>query len=56
MPIGEQHLLHCRNETCTETGHYTFFFSSWPLNIISGCASPLNTVVCCFVHSPDIMI
>ncbi|KAJ7356540.1 hypothetical protein DFH08DRAFT_849296 [Mycena albidolilacea] len=51
MPISEQHL-----ETCTETGCYTFFFSSWPLTIISRCASPLNTVVCCFVHSLGIMI
>ncbi|KAJ7363867.1 hypothetical protein DFH08DRAFT_730163 [Mycena albidolilacea] len=56
MPINEFFDLKKLNETCTETGCYMFFFSSWPLNIIGRCASPLNTVVCRFIHSPDIMI
>ncbi|RDB19228.1 hypothetical protein Hypma_013552 [Hypsizygus marmoreus] len=42
MPIGEFFDLEKLSETCAETGRYTFFFSSWPLNIIGGCASPPN--------------
>jgi len=42
MPIGEFFDLEKLSEVCAETGRYTFFFSSWPLNIIGGCASPPN--------------
>jgi len=42
MPIGEFFDLEKLSKTCAETGRYTFFFSSWPLNIIGGCASPPN--------------
>lgn len=42
MPIGEFFDLEKLSKTCAETGRYTFFFSSWPLNIIGGCASPAN--------------
>ncbi|KAF9033111.1 hypothetical protein BJ165DRAFT_1515714 [Panaeolus papilionaceus] len=42
MPIGEFFDLEKLAETCAETGRYTFFFSSWPLSIIGGCASPPN--------------
>ncbi|KAJ7237737.1 putative cyclase-domain-containing protein [Mycena haematopus] len=42
MPIGEFFDLEKLSEICAETGRYTFFFSSWPLNIIGGCASPPN--------------
>lgn len=42
MPLGELFDLEKLSQTCAETGRYTFFFSSWPLNIIGGCASPPN--------------
>ncbi|KAK0493304.1 hypothetical protein EDD18DRAFT_1406232 [Armillaria luteobubalina] len=42
MPIGEMFDLEKLSEICGTTGRYTFFFSSWPLNIIGGCASPPN--------------
>ncbi|KAG6840046.1 hypothetical protein C0991_009392 [Blastosporella zonata] len=42
MPIGEFFDLEKLSAKCAETGRYTFFFSSWPLNIIGGCASPPN--------------
>lgn len=42
MPIGEFFDLEKLSATCAESGRYTFFFSSWPLNIIGGCASPPN--------------
>jgi len=42
MPIGEFFDLENLSQVCAETGRYTFFFSSWPLNIIGGCASPPN--------------
>ncbi|KAJ6567081.1 putative cyclase-domain-containing protein [Mycena capillaripes] len=42
MPIGEFFDLEKLSEVCAQTGRYTFFFSSWPLNIIGGCASPPN--------------
>ncbi|KAG5734048.1 hypothetical protein E4T56_gene9465, partial [Termitomyces sp. T112] len=42
MPIGEFFDLEDLAEYCKETGRYTFYFSSWPLNIIGGCASPAN--------------
>ncbi|KAF9460905.1 putative cyclase-domain-containing protein [Collybia nuda] len=45
MPIGEFFDLEKLSKTCAETGRYTFFFSSWPLNIIGGCASPPNAAV-----------
>lgn len=42
MPIGEFFDVEVLSQACAETGRYTFFFSSWPLNIIGGCASPPN--------------
>ncbi|KAF8638832.1 hypothetical protein AX17_001890 [Amanita inopinata Kibby_2008] len=45
MPIGELFDLEELSKTCIQTGRYTFFFSSWPLNIIGGCASPPNAAV-----------
>ncbi|KAJ7142121.1 putative cyclase-domain-containing protein [Mycena crocata] len=42
MPIGEFFDLEKLSEVCNATGRHTFFFSSWPLNIIGGCASPPN--------------
>ncbi|PPR01159.1 hypothetical protein CVT24_006126 [Panaeolus cyanescens] len=45
MPLGEFFDLEKLSETCAETGRYTFFFSSWPLNIIGGAASPPNAAV-----------
>ncbi|KAF9056898.1 hypothetical protein BDP27DRAFT_627992 [Rhodocollybia butyracea] len=42
MPIGEMFDVEKLSEVCAQTGRYTFFFSSWPLAIIGGCASPPN--------------
>ncbi|KAG8217154.1 hypothetical protein J3R82DRAFT_5213 [Butyriboletus roseoflavus] len=42
MPIGEFFDLEALSQVCKETGRYTFFFTSWPLNIIGGAASPPN--------------
>ncbi|THG97625.1 hypothetical protein EW026_g4405 [Hermanssonia centrifuga] len=33
MPIGEFFDLELLSKTCAEAGRYTFFFSSWPLNV-----------------------
>ncbi|KAF8913347.1 hypothetical protein CPB85DRAFT_1434200 [Mucidula mucida] len=40
--IGEMFDVEKLAEICAETHRYTFFFSSWPLPIIGGCASPPN--------------
>ncbi|RDB20341.1 hypothetical protein Hypma_012594 [Hypsizygus marmoreus] len=42
MPIGEFFDLEELSAHCKQTGRYTFYFSSWPLPIIGGCASPAN--------------
>ncbi|KAH9857445.1 hypothetical protein C2E23DRAFT_881056 [Lenzites betulinus] len=42
MPIGEFFDLEALSKQCAETGRYTFFFSSWPLNVLGGVASPPN--------------
>ncbi|CDO71942.1 hypothetical protein BN946_scf184940.g89 [Trametes cinnabarina] len=42
MPIGEFFDLEALSKQCSETGRYTFFFSSWPLNVLGGVASPPN--------------
>ncbi|KAF7777723.1 hypothetical protein Agabi119p4_3795 [Agaricus bisporus var. burnettii] len=42
MPIGEFFDLEKLSKVCEETGRYTFFLTSWPLNIIGGAASPAN--------------
>ncbi|KAI0074694.1 hypothetical protein K474DRAFT_1511992 [Panus rudis PR-1116 ss-1] len=42
MPIGEFFDLEALSKVCAETGRYTFFFTSWPLNILGGVASPPN--------------
>ncbi|KIJ12575.1 hypothetical protein PAXINDRAFT_82631 [Paxillus involutus ATCC 200175] len=44
-PKGEYFDLEALSQTCKETGRYTFFFTSWPLNIIGGAASPPNAAV-----------
>ncbi|KAF9265996.1 hypothetical protein L218DRAFT_971848 [Marasmius fiardii PR-910] len=53
MPIGEMFDLEKLSEVCAQTGRYTFFFSSWPLPIIGGCASPPNAA--CSDHGGYIM-
>ncbi|KAJ6509207.1 hypothetical protein C8R47DRAFT_1097849 [Mycena vitilis] len=42
MPIGEFFDLEKLSKVCAEYQRYTFFVSSWPLNIIGGAASPPN--------------
>ncbi|KAN0075563.1 putative cyclase domain containing protein [Tylopilus felleus] len=42
MPIGEFFDLEALSQVCKDTERYTFFFTSWPLNIIGGAASPPN--------------
>ncbi|KAJ6630356.1 hypothetical protein B0H10DRAFT_1984313 [Mycena sp. CBHHK59/15] len=42
MPIGELFDLEKLSQVCAEYRRYTFFLSSWPLNIIGGAASPPN--------------
>ncbi|PCH38510.1 hypothetical protein WOLCODRAFT_130933 [Wolfiporia cocos MD-104 SS10] len=42
MPIGEFFDLEALSKVCAETGRYTFFFTSWPLNVLGGVASPPN--------------
>ncbi|CAL1708206.1 unnamed protein product [Somion occarium] len=42
MPIGELFDLEGLSKFCAESGRYTFFFSSWPLNVLGGVASPPN--------------
>ncbi|KDQ59925.1 hypothetical protein JAAARDRAFT_56849 [Jaapia argillacea MUCL 33604] len=42
MPIGEFFDLEKLSTVCAEAGRYTFFFSSWPLNVLGGIASPPN--------------
>ncbi|EJD06154.1 uncharacterized protein FOMMEDRAFT_119688 [Fomitiporia mediterranea MF3/22] len=42
MPIGEMFDLEKLSEVCAANGRYTFFFTSWPLNVLGGCASPPN--------------
>lgn len=44
MPIGEQFYLEKLAERCREQGRWTFFFSSQPLNLDSGIASPANVM------------
>ncbi|KAJ6630357.1 hypothetical protein B0H10DRAFT_1984324 [Mycena sp. CBHHK59/15] len=43
--VGEFFDVEKLSEVCAETKRYTFFFSSWPLNIIGGCASPPNAAI-----------
>ncbi|TCD71669.1 hypothetical protein EIP91_005435 [Steccherinum ochraceum] len=42
MPIGEIFDLEALSTACAEAGRYTFFFTSWPLNVYGGIASPPN--------------
>ncbi|KAJ7753425.1 putative cyclase-domain-containing protein [Mycena maculata] len=42
MPIGEFFDLEKLSEVCAEYQRYSFFFSSWPLNMIGAAASPPN--------------
>jgi len=42
MPIGEFFDLEALSQFCSESRRYSFFFSSWPLNILGGVASPPN--------------
>ncbi|KAF9228973.1 hypothetical protein BS17DRAFT_841318 [Gyrodon lividus] len=56
MPIGEFFDLEALSQVCKETGRYTFFFTSWPLNIIGGAASPPNAAVSDVVCLGNILI
>ncbi|KAI0339748.1 hypothetical protein BDW22DRAFT_1431625 [Trametopsis cervina] len=42
MPIGEFFELEALSKACAKASRYTFFFSSWPLNVLGGVASPPN--------------
>ncbi|KAI0810826.1 putative cyclase-domain-containing protein [Irpex lacteus] len=42
MPIGEFFDLEKLSAACYEAKKYTFFFTSWPLNVLGGVASPPN--------------
>ncbi|SOV06917.1 uncharacterized protein UDID_05744 [Ustilago sp. UG-2017a] len=42
MPIGELFDLEGLAESCREQGRWTFYFSSWPLNLFGGVASTAN--------------
>jgi len=42
MPIGEFFDLEALSQFCAESRRYSFFFSSWPLNVLGGVASPPN--------------
>ncbi|KAL1706307.1 hypothetical protein EV121DRAFT_289636 [Schizophyllum commune] len=42
MPLGELFDLEKLSDECAKAKRWTFFFSSWPLNIIGGVASPPN--------------
>ncbi|EIM82290.1 uncharacterized protein STEHIDRAFT_102776 [Stereum hirsutum FP-91666 SS1] len=42
MPIGEFFDLEALSDICASTKRYTFFFSSWPLNVLGGVGSPPN--------------
>ncbi|KAG9250977.1 uncharacterized protein F5Z01DRAFT_693296 [Emericellopsis atlantica] len=44
MPLGELFNLETLSQTCAEKKRYTFFFSSMPLNVRGGVASPPNGV------------
>jgi len=42
MPLGEFFDLEKLSLLCKQNNRYTFFFTSWPLNILGGAASPPN--------------
>lgn len=42
MPIGELFDLEGLAQTCREMGRWTFYFTSWPLNLFGGVASCAN--------------
>ncbi|THH29216.1 hypothetical protein EUX98_g4968 [Antrodiella citrinella] len=42
MPMGEMFDLEALAKVCGEVGRYTFFFTSWPLTVFGGVASPPN--------------
>lgn len=42
MPIGELFDLEQLAQTCRQQDRYTFYFSSWPLNLFGGIASTAN--------------
>jgi hypothetical protein len=44
MPIGELFDLERLSEYCEALGRWTFFFTSEPLNVIGGVASPPNAL------------
>jgi hypothetical protein len=43
-PIGEMFDLEKLAEECKKRGRYSFFFTSSPLNVIGGVASPPNAI------------
>ncbi|TRM57164.1 hypothetical protein BD626DRAFT_225283 [Schizophyllum amplum] len=42
MPLGELFDLERVSDECAKAGRWTFFFSSWPMNIIGGVAGAPN--------------
>jgi hypothetical protein len=44
MPIGEMFYVEKLAEECRRLGRWTFFFTSEPLNVIGGIASPPNAL------------
>jgi len=44
MPIGELFALDELAAQCEKTGRATFFFTSEPLNVVGGVASPPNAL------------
>jgi hypothetical protein len=44
MPIGEMFYLEELAEQCRRLGRWTFFFTSEPLNVNGGVASPPNAL------------
>jgi hypothetical protein len=45
MPIGELFDLEDLAAQCTKAERWTFFFTSEPLNVVGGVASPPNALV-----------
>ncbi len=45
MPIGEMLDLEALTEQCIKARRWTFFFSSWPMNLYGGASSPANASV-----------
>ena len=53
MPIGEFFDLEALSQFCAESKRYSFFFSSWPLNVY--VTPPANHAACSYVMRPFIL-